>query len=103
MPKSHLPSNARKRGASGKCKKPRGLPTGKHLSRGEIEELNRVAREYAWVLFGCLQLAAMIEVHPDIISAVANHRDTPFLKVQKRARPEWVLGFLQNPPSDFAA
>jgi hypothetical protein len=103
MPKPHARSHARKRGVSAQRKCPRGLPTGKDLSRSEIEDLNRVARDYAWVLFGCLQLAAMIEVHPDIIAAVANHRDTPFLRSQKRARPEWVVSFLQNPPSDFAA
>ena len=79
----------------------RGLPSGKNLTAAEVAELRQVARDYPWVLFGVLQLAAMMEVHPDIISAVANHRDSPFYRELKKSRPERIHAFLENPPSDF--
>jgi len=79
------------------------LPTGKNIDAEDVEKLRRVARDFPWVLFGVLQIAAMMELGVDLITGVANHRDTPFLKKTKRARPERVLAFLENPPSDFFA
>ena len=71
------------------------------FTRAEIEEMRREAREYPFMLFGCMELAATMGLHPDIITAVVKHRESPFLKATKKARPEWVMDFLRQSPADF--
>ena len=71
------------------------------FTREQIHDLRLQARDFPFVLFGVYELAAMIGVHGIVVTAVANHRASPFLKARKKARPEWVMDFLRNPPEDF--
>lgn len=79
------------------------MPDGRALKPEDIEKLNRVARDYEWVLFGCSQLAGMLNIHLRLITAVASHPQSPFGAAGKKARPEWVFAFLRDPPKGFAS
>jgi hypothetical protein len=72
------------------------------LSKAEVEELRRTAAAYPFMLYGSRQLAAMIPVHVSVMAAIVAHAKSPFLQFPKKARPEWVFAFLQNPPADFS-
>ncbi len=67
------------------------------------EWLNRVAHEYPWTTFNVGELSLMLRVDPHIITAVAKYTGerSPFKGKTKRARPETVFAFLEDPPADF--
>lgn len=79
----------------------RGLPSGRNSTAAEIALLREVCADYPCVMFGILQIAAIMELHPRVITAVAAHPGSPLLRHTKKGRPEWVLEFLRHPPPDF--
>jgi hypothetical protein len=103
MPKSRRVTPVSKHSKRPKCKDAdaRGLPAGRKLGSREIAELNEMAKDYHWVLFGIGQLAVMLNIHPKLVSAVAGHTQSPFGAAGRRGRPEWVLKFLHEPPKGF--
>lgn len=62
----------------------------------ETARLVTIAKENPWRLFGCGDLARILGVDDKLISAINAHRQTPF--VGKKARPEWLIAWLQSNP-----
>ncbi|MEA3211305.1 MAG: hypothetical protein QOE70_4362 [Chthoniobacter sp.] len=77
-----------------------GLPDRREMMPWEVQELNRVAEKYPWVLFSVQQLAAMLNIGVKCVNAVANEPTSPFVDGRK-ARPEWIVELLRILPRGF--
>jgi hypothetical protein len=62
--------------------------------------LVELAKFNPWHLFGCGELADILGVSADLITAVAGDKETPF--IGKKARPEWVIEWLKAHPGFIA-
>jgi len=58
--------------------------------------LVKLAKENPWHLFGCAELAFIMDIDRGLLTAINKERDTPF--IGKKARPEWVIEWMQKHP-----
>lgn len=60
----------------------------------ETKQLVALAKENPWRLFGCAELAKIMDADGKLITAINKATDTPF--IGKKCRPEWVTAWLQS-------